>query len=138
MQWIVIYRLDSTVQPLNNLERVSSCLLKLYHIWSGIFFGCCILGNSLELRLKFAKTYGVRSFSIAASTLWKTLLSNVTNGSSVSIFKSRRKTFPFKKAFLYFYYFVALVKHLFTLRILVLHKNININILLLLLLLYRL
>ena len=100
MQWIVIYRLDSTVQPLNNLDQVSSCLLKLYHIWSGIFFGCSMLGNSLGLRLKFAKTYGVRSFSVAASTLWNTLPCNITNSPSVSIFKNRLKTFPFKKAFL--------------------------------------
>ena len=46
------------------------------------------------------KTYGTRSFSIAAPTLWNTLPSDIMNSSSVSVFKNKLKTFLFKKAFL--------------------------------------
>ena len=46
------------------------------------------------------KTYGARSFSIAAPTLWNTLLSDIMNSSSVSVFKNKLKTFLFNKAFL--------------------------------------
>ena len=44
------------------------------------------------------KTYGARSFSVAAPTLWNTLPSDIINSSSVSVFKNRLKTFLFKKA----------------------------------------
>ena len=46
------------------------------------------------------KTYGARSFSIAAPTLWTTLPSDIINSSSVSVFKNKLKTFLFKKAVL--------------------------------------
>lgn len=46
------------------------------------------------------KTYGARSFSVAAPTLWNTLPSDIKNSSSVSLFKHKLKTFLFKKAFL--------------------------------------
>ena len=46
------------------------------------------------------KTYGARSFSVAAPTLWNTLPSDIINSSSVSVFKNKLKTFLFKKAFL--------------------------------------
>ena len=46
------------------------------------------------------KTYGARSFSVAAPTLWNTLPSDIKNSSSVSLFKHELKTFLFKKAFL--------------------------------------
>ena len=42
------------------------------------------------------KTYGARSFSVAAPTLWNTLPSDIMNSSSVSVFKNKL----FKKAFL--------------------------------------
>ena len=45
------------------------------------------------------KTYGAKSFSVAASTLWKTLPSDIMNSSSVSDFKNKLKTFLFEKAF---------------------------------------
>lgn len=46
------------------------------------------------------KTYGARSFSVAAPTLWNTLPSDIMNSSSVSVFKNKLKTFLFKKTFL--------------------------------------
>ena len=46
------------------------------------------------------KTYGARSFSVAAPTLCNTLPSDIKNSSSVSRFKHKLKTFLFKKAFL--------------------------------------
>ena len=46
------------------------------------------------------KTYGARSFSVAARILWNTLPSDIKNSSSVSLFKRKLKTFLFKKAFL--------------------------------------
>ena len=46
------------------------------------------------------KTYGARSSSVAPPTLRDTLSSQITNSSSVAVFKSRLKTFLFKKAFL--------------------------------------
>ena len=45
------------------------------------------------------KTYGARSFSVAAPTLWNTLPSDIMNSSSMSDFKNKLKTFLFKKAF---------------------------------------
>ena len=39
------------------------------------------------------KTYGARSFSVAAPTLWNTLPSDIKNSSSVSLFKRKLKTF---------------------------------------------
>ena len=50
------------------------------------------------------KTYGARSFSVAAPTLWNTLPSDIKNSSSVSLFKHKLKTFLFKK---HFYNFLA-------------------------------
>ena len=44
------------------------------------------------------KTYCARSFSVAAPTLWNTLLSDIINSSSVSNFKSKLRTFLSKKA----------------------------------------
>ena len=52
-----------------------------------------------NLVIPHLKTYGVRSFSVAAPTLWITLPSNIINNSSVSIFKNRLKTFLFKRRF---------------------------------------
>ena len=46
------------------------------------------------------KTYGARSFSVAAPTLWNSLPSDIKNSSSVSLFKHKLKTFLFQKAFL--------------------------------------
>ena len=45
------------------------------------------------------KTYGAKSFSVAAPTLWKTLPGDIMNSSSVSDFKNKLDTFLFKKAF---------------------------------------
>ena len=45
------------------------------------------------------KTYGARSFSVAAPSLWNALPCEIRNAPSVSVFKSRLKTFLFKKAF---------------------------------------
>ena len=56
------------------------------------------------------KTNGARSFSVAAPALWNTLPSDIMNSSSVSVFKTKLKTFLFKKASLRLNYFVALVK----------------------------
>ena len=41
------------------------------------------------------KTYGARSFSVAAPTLWDTLPSRITNSSLVAVFKSRLETLCF-------------------------------------------
>ena len=45
------------------------------------------------------KTYGARSFSVAAPTLWNTLLSDILNSSSVSVFKTDLKLSFLKKRF---------------------------------------
>ena len=45
------------------------------------------------------KTYGARSFSVAAPSLWNTLPSEIRNAQSVSVFKRRLKTLLFRKAF---------------------------------------
>ena len=45
------------------------------------------------------KTYGARSFSVAAPSLWNALPCEIRNAPSVSFFKSRLKTFLFRKAF---------------------------------------
>ena len=45
------------------------------------------------------KTYGAKSFSIAAPTLWNTSPSDIMNSSSVSDFKNKLKTFLFQKSF---------------------------------------
>ena len=42
------------------------------------------------------RTYDARSFSVAAPTLWNTLLSDIKNSPPVSVFKNRLKTFFFK------------------------------------------
>ena len=76
------------------------------------------------------KTHCARSFSITAPTLWNTLSSEIMTSSSVSVFKNKLKTFLFlKETFLKLYYFVALVKCFWTLRILTLYKySISISI----------
>ena len=45
------------------------------------------------------KTYGGRSFSIAAPTLWNILPTTIKNSSSLDSFKRRLKTLLFNKAF---------------------------------------
>ena len=45
------------------------------------------------------KTYGARSFSVAAPTLWNALPSDIRNSSLVLVFKNKLKTFLFRKAF---------------------------------------
>ena len=45
------------------------------------------------------KTYGARSFSVASPSLWNALPFEIRNAPSVSFFKSRLKTFLFRKAF---------------------------------------
>ena len=45
------------------------------------------------------KTYGARSFSVAAPSLWNALPSEIRNAQSVSVFKRRLKTLLFRKAF---------------------------------------
>lgn len=46
------------------------------------------------------KTYGARSFSVAAPSLWNALPSEIRNAQSVSVFKSRLKTFLLEKPFI--------------------------------------
>ena len=46
------------------------------------------------------KTYGARSYSVAAPTLWNTIPQDIRNSPSVSVFKNKLKTFLFKKVFL--------------------------------------
>lgn len=50
-------------------------------------------------RFNLRSSYGARSFSVAVPTLWNTLPFVMKNSSAVSVFKNRRKTFLFKKAF---------------------------------------
>jgi hypothetical protein len=45
------------------------------------------------------KTYGGRSFAIAAPTLWNNLPSSIKDSGTVSSFKKLLKTFLFKKAY---------------------------------------
>ena len=55
--------------------------------------------NLLVIPRNNLKTFGARSFSVAAPTPRNTLPSDITNSSSVSVFKNRLKTFLFKKTF---------------------------------------
>ena len=48
---------------------------------------------------KMLKSFGDRSFSVAAPTLWNKLPANLRNISSLSTFKSCLKTYFFKLAF---------------------------------------
>ena len=60
------------------------------------------------------KTYGARSFSVAAPTLWNTLPSDIKNSSSVSLFKHKLKRSFLKKHFynflatFFYFYFIIL------------------------------
>ena len=52
-----------------------------------------------------SKTYGGRAFSAAARQLWNTIPEYVKNADSVATFKTKLKTFLFRK---YFYWFLRL------------------------------
>ena len=56
------------------------------------------LTSERQLR-KTVNLYGARSFSVAAPTLRNTLPFDIKNGSSVSVFKNKLKTFLFEKHF---------------------------------------
>ena len=55
------------------------------------------------------KSYGDRSFSVAAPTLWNTLPVSLRNTDSILTFKSSLKTYLFKLAFSFSAYFVIVV-----------------------------
>jgi hypothetical protein len=62
--------------------------------------------NSLTLKVPTTrlKTYGDRSFSMAAPILWNPLPDNIKNSSSLDIFKSQLKHYLFKNSYWLWFY----------------------------------
>ena len=62
---------------------------------------CSLNSGTLQLHPagKMKRSFGDRSFSVSASTLWNALPACLRNISSIFIFKPRIKTYLFKLAF---------------------------------------
>jgi len=97
---IILTILLLVYKSLNNLASVYICDLLNYYkpdrnlrsVGQGI----------LTIPRSNQRNYGGRAFRVAAPKLWNTLPLDIRNSGSIALFKSRAKTFLFKKSYLQF------------------------------------
>ena len=99
IRWIVIYPVDSVIQPLNNQGLAPSYITELLEPYTPAGNLSSSSKNLLKISLVKLVSYGHRCFSFAAPTLWNSLPDFIRQSSSLSSFKTYIKTYIFKKCF---------------------------------------
>ena len=80
----------------NPLDRYLEPLIKTYHLSRALRSSSRSLLCTPAIK---SKTHRGRAFSTAALQLWNTILEYVKNADSVTTFKTKLKTFLFRKYF---------------------------------------